>query len=361
MSAAPVLILAGGTGGHVFPALAVADELRAREVPVLWLGTRRGLEAEIVPSRGIPIELLSVRGLRGKGLVRLLAAPWALLAALVRTLRIMRRERPRAVLGMGGFAAGPGGLAAWLLGRPLVVHEQNAAAGLTNRVLARLARRVLCSFPGTFEAGLGAVVVGNPVRRAIAALPPPRERLAGRSGAVRLLVLGGSQGALSLNRVVPAALGELAGDETVTVRHQAGHRTLDEARQGYREAGIDARVDAFVEDMAEAYGWADLVIGRAGALTVAELAAAGLGSVLVPYPHAVDDHQRLNAAWLADVDAAIVVPPDRLTAELLAETLRPLVSDRQRLLAMAEAARGRARPDAARLVAEACLEMEDAA
>lgn len=361
MTAPPVLILAGGTGGHVFPALAVADELRARGVPVVWMGTRRGLEAEIVPARGIRAELLSVRGLRGTGLVRLVTAPWVLSAALAAALRIVRRERPRAVLGMGGFAAGPGGLAAWLLRRPLVVHEQNAVAGLTNRVLARFARRVLCSFPGTFGDALGAVVVGNPVRREIASLPSPRERLAGRSGALRLLVLGGSQGALSLNRIVPAALSGLASDEAVAVRHQAGHRTLEEARQAYRDAGVDARVEAFIEDMAEAYGWADLVVGRAGALTVAELAAAGVGSVLVPYPHAVDDHQRRNAAWLVDVGAAVLLSPGSLSAGVLEDTLRPLLRDRRQILGMAEAARERARPDAASVVAEACLDVEAAA
>ncbi len=357
MSAAPVMIAAGGTGGHVFPALAVADALRADGVPVVWMGTRAGLEARVVPAAGIEMEWLTVSGLRGKGWRTRLLAPWTLTRACAQAWAGLRRRRPRALLGMGGFAAGPGGVMARLVGCPLVLHEQNAVAGLTNRVLARFARRVLEAVPGTFPSSLGAEHVGNPVRKDIAALAPPAERFAGREGAPRLLVLGGSQGARGLNERLPQALATLDAAKRPQVRHQCGERHLDTARAAYAEAGVEVEVEPFIEDMAAAYGWADLVIGRAGAMSVAELAAAGVGALLVPFPHAVDDHQTVNARWLEQAGAAVVVQEAELDAERLARELDHLFADRAALLERAERARALARPDAAAAVARVLMEV----
>src|SRR5690606_21778158 len=282
---APVLILAGGTGGHIFPGLAVAEALRARQVPVVWLGARGAMETRLVPAAGIELDTIDVAGLRGKGALTLLLAPLRLLRALWQALAVLRRRRPRAVLSFGGYAAGPGGLGAWLLRRPLLVHEQNRAPGFTNRVLARLARRVMCGFPGSFP-GRASEDVGNPVRPAIAALPMPAQRLAGREGPARPLVLGGSQGAAALNRGLPEAIARLPGAARPQLRHQCGERHADAARAAYAAAGVAASVEPFIADMAEAYAWADLVVCRAGALTLAELCAAGVGAVLVPFPAA---------------------------------------------------------------------------
>jgi UDP-N-acetylglucosamine--N-acetylmuramyl-(pentapeptide) pyrophosphoryl-undecaprenol N-acetylglucosamine transferase len=351
------LIMAGGTGGHVFPALALARELRARSWQVVWLGTRRGLEARIVPAEQIPLEWLDVGGLRGKGLLVWLKAPLRLARALVQALLVMRRQRPALVVAFGGFVAGPGGLAAWLLRRPLLVHEQNAVAGLTNRCLSRLARRVLTAFPGSFAPRVHAQVVGNPVRREIAQLAPPAQRLQDRQGALRVLVLGGSQGAARLNAIVPFALARLAAAVPLEVRHQCGERWLDPARRHYADAGVRVRLDAFIDDMADAYAWADLVICRAGALTISELAAAGVGSVLVPFPAATDDHQTRNAAFLVGEGAAVMIADRELGVERLAQELEPLCRGRGRLLAMAERARSLARPHAAEQLADACVEL----
>lgn len=352
----PVLIMAGGTGGHVFPALAVAECLRERGVPVTWMGTQQGLEAVLVPKAGIPIEWIGVSGLRGKGVRRLLAMPFILGRALWQASAVLRRLQPRAVLGMGGFASGPGGLVARVLGIPLVVHEQNAIPGLTNRWLARVANQVLEAFPGTFPSARHAVSVGNPVRESIAALPVPSERFAGRTGSPRLLVLGGSQGALALNRLVPQALALWDEAERPEVWHQAGGQLYEAAVTAYQEAGVTVRLTPFIEDMAAAYDWADLVLCRAGALTVAELAAAGVGAILVPFPFAVDDHQTANARFLERSGAARVVQQADLNAERLAVLLREALSDRQHLQTMAEAARRLAKTEAAEQVAQTCLE-----
>jgi UDP-N-acetylglucosamine--N-acetylmuramyl-(pentapeptide) pyrophosphoryl-undecaprenol N-acetylglucosamine transferase len=358
---APVVITAGGTGGHVYPALAVARALIEIGVPVVWLGTRRGLESRIVPEAGIPIEWLSVGGLRGKGLLGWLPAPWRVLRAVVQAVGVLRRLRPRLVLGMGGFAAGPGGLAAWLLRRPLVIHEQNAIAGLTNRVLSRLAARVLEGFPHTFPAGRHAVPTGNPVRAEIAALPAPEQRLAARAeGArLRLLVLGGSQGALALNECLPTALAALEAARRPEVWHQAGGGRDGDCREDYAARGVEARVEPFIEDMAAAYAWADLVVCRAGALTIAELTAAGLPSVLVPYPHAVDDHQTANARYLSEAGAALLLAQTELDPTPLSALLGELASDRERLLDMARAARRLARPQATAEVVQQCLQVAE--
>ncbi|MBN2885336.1 MAG: undecaprenyldiphospho-muramoylpentapeptide beta-N-acetylglucosaminyltransferase [Chromatiaceae bacterium] len=350
-------IMAGGTGGHVFPALAVAEALRAAGAEVFWIGTRQGLEARLAPAHGFEMEWIDFSGVRGKGLATLARAPWRLGRAVAQSVRILRRRRPDVLLGMGGFVAAPGGLAARLLGVPLVIQEQNRVPGLTNRWLARLATRVFEGFPGTFPAARGAEPSGNPVRRAILELPPPVARWAARVGPLRLLVLGGSLGAQALNTTLAPALARLSADARPQVRHQAGERTLEEARAAYAAAGVEAEVSAFIEDMAEAYAWADLVVCRAGALTLAELAAAGVGSVLVPFPHAVDDHQRANAAYLVEAGAARLIIQSDLSVERLAELLAELLGERARLLAMAEAARGLARPAATETIANACLEL----
>lgn len=350
---APVLIMAGGTGGHIFPGLAVAEVLRTQGVPVQWLGAEGGMETQIVPRHGLALHALPVRGLRGKGLRARIAAPWMLLRALFGALALVRRLAPRCVLSMGGYAAGPGGLAAWLLGVPLLVHEQNRVPGLTNRILARLARRVLCGFPDAFPRRPGVQVAGNPVRAEIASLPVPKQRFSERNGPLRLLVLGGSQGAAALNRAVPEALAAVPA--RWEVRHQCGGRFLEATRAAYARAGRLADVRAFIDDMAEVYAWADLVICRAGALTIAELTAAGLGALLVPYPHAVDDHQSANAALLVGAGAAECVAETDDLAARLGEALARL-GDRGRLLEMATRARALARPDAAEAVARACLE-----
>ncbi|MEX0731508.1 MAG: undecaprenyldiphospho-muramoylpentapeptide beta-N-acetylglucosaminyltransferase [Aquisalimonadaceae bacterium] len=352
---APVLIMAGGTGGHVFPGLAVAACLREQGVPVVWLGTRQGMEARLVPDADIAIEWLKVRGLRNKGLLGWLLAPLRLSAALIQAVGVVRRHRPRVVLGLGGYVAGPGGVAAWLLRRPLVIHEQNAIAGLTNRLLSRLAREVLCGFPTQFPGRQQVRVVGNPVRQPIRALPAPEQRMNGRDGRLRLLVVGGSLGALVLNQVVPDAVARLSAELRPAVRHQAGARTVDIARAAYQEKGVDAEVSAFIDDMAAAYAWADLVICRAGALTVSELAAAGVAACLVPLPIAVDDHQTANARYLSDAGAAVLIPQPEFTAEALATLLNTL--ERDRLRDMAVRARALAHPDAAAEVAARCLEV----
>lgn len=337
-----VMVMAGGTGGHVYPALAIAHELRARGHEVVWMGAPSSFEARTVVPQGFVLEPVRVSGLRGKGVLKLFSAPVLLFNAVRDALAVLRRHRPDVVLGMGGFAAGPGGLAARLLRRPLVIHEQNAAPGFTNRCLALIANRVLQAFPDTFAE---AHTVGNPVRAPIAELPAPAERFAGRSGPMRVLVLGGSQGALALNQIVPAALALLPESGRPQLWHQAG-RTLDAARSAYASAGVVARLDAFIDDMPAAYAWADLVICRAGASTIAELCAAGCAAVLVPFPYAVDDHQVANARYLVDAGAAVLVQERELDSAGLANLLKNLLQDRAALLRMAQAARLRAWPQA---------------
>jgi UDP-N-acetylglucosamine--N-acetylmuramyl-(pentapeptide) pyrophosphoryl-undecaprenol N-acetylglucosamine transferase len=349
----PILIMAGGTGGHVFPALALARLLRQQSCEVIWLGTRRGLEARVVPAEHIPIEWLSVGGLRGKGLGQLLLAPLRLALSLGQALAVMWRHQPRVVVGLGGFVTGPGGVAAWLTRRPLLIHEQNAIAGFTNRCLSHLATEVLEAFPGSFRRRVHARAIGNPVRADIAAAAAPALRFAGRRGPVRILVIGGSQGAVRLNTVVPLALARL--DRSVEVRHQAGARWEQAARHNYAAAGVSGEVTAFIADMSEAYAWADLVICRAGALTISELAAVGIGAILVPFPAAVDDHQTANARFLVEPGAALLIPDRELTPERLCEVLTRLCADRGLLATMAARARGLAAPDAAQELARSCL------
>ena len=354
MSLPSVLVMAGGTGGHVYPALAVAEALRAAAYPVVWLGTREGLEARVVPAAGYDIEWLSIRGLRGKGLIGWLAAPFRIARAVREALAVIRRRDPAVVLGMGGFVAGPGGIAAWLARRPLIIHEQNAVVGLTNRLLARFARVVLEAFPGSFSSRRQALAIGNPVRPVISAVAAPAERLAGRDGPLRVLVLGGSLGAASLNRHVPAGLAMAATGRPLTVRHQTGRGSIDEVAATYRSAQLAASVDPFIDDMASAYAWADLIICRGGALTLAEVAAAGVPAIVVPYPHAVDDHQRANAAQLVAAGAAVLIDDAELTAAKLLSALDELGTERAALLVRAEAARALANPDATAAIALLC-------
>jgi UDP-N-acetylglucosamine--N-acetylmuramyl-(pentapeptide) pyrophosphoryl-undecaprenol N-acetylglucosamine transferase len=351
-----ILIMAGGTGGHVYPALAVAHELQRRGADVRWLGTRQGLEATVVPDAGITLEFISIGGVRGKGVFTWILAPFKLALAIVQALMIVARYRPSSVLGMGGFVAGPGGIASYLLRRPLLIHEQNAIAGMTNRWLSRLARKVMEGFPGSFPEKVQTEHVGNPVRDDISQLPPPGQRLADRRGPLRLLVLGGSLGAVVLNEMIPQALKSVAEDLRPQVKHQCGTRNLAQAQQAYAATGIDAEVVPYIKNMAEAYGWADLVICRAGALTLAELTAAGVASVLVPFPHAVDDHQTLNARYLESAGAAELIPQEKLNVATLVQLIEGFARDRTRVIDMAEAARRLAHPDACRRVAELCLE-----
>jgi len=350
---APVMIMAGGTGGHIFPALAVAKVLRARGVPVVWLGADGAMETRLVPPHDIPLDTLAITGLRGKGRLALLGAPVRVLRAIRAAGFVLRRRAPRSVVSFGGFAAGPGGVAARLMGLPLLVHEQNRAAGFTNRMLVKVARRVLTGFPGAFPSR--EEVVGNPVRDEIAVLPPPAERLAGRSGSLRVLVLGGSQGARALNLAVPQAIATLPAG-SIEVRHQCGEKLRDEAARAYADAGVDASVEAFITDMAAAYAWADLVVCRSGASTLAELCAVGVGSVLVPFAQAVDDHQTRNAEYLVERGAAVLLKQDDTLADALATTLRQLAGDSDKRLAMAQAARALAKTDAADRIADIILE-----
>jgi UDP-N-acetylglucosamine--N-acetylmuramyl-(pentapeptide) pyrophosphoryl-undecaprenol N-acetylglucosamine transferase len=327
--------------------------LRARGIDVVWLGADGGMETRLVPQHGIAIDTIAVKGLRGKGVMTLLGAPLRVLGAIRAASRLIKQRAPRAVVSFGGYAAGPGGIAAKLHGTPLIVHEQNRAPGLTNRVLARFARRVLTGFPQTFK-GRAEELVGNPVRTEISAIAPPAQRFGQRNGALHLLVLGGSQGARALNAAVPRALRELRG-HMLDVRHQCGEKLRADAERDYASAGIAASVEPFIADMAAAYAWADLVVCRAGALTLAEVCAAGVGSVLVPFPQAVDDHQTKNAEYLVERGAALLLPQDEQLADNLRGVIGALAGDPARRLAMAEAARGLARPDAAERVADIVL------
>ena len=350
---APVLIMAGGTGGHIFPGIAVAKELAARAVPVLWLGSEGGLETKLVAQAGIELKTIAISGVRGKGIASLLGAPLKIFRAVLAAWKLIGAVRPRSVLSMGGYVAGPGGIAAWLRGVPLIVHEQNSIAGVTNRILARFAKRRLCGFAGALKDGEW---VGNPVRADIAALPAPAERFAARASSANLLVLGGSQGARALNKVLPAALAMMPQSARPNVRHQCGAKFADEARAAYTQAGIEASIEPFIDDMAAAYAWADFVVCRAGALTIAELCAAGVGSLLVPFPFAVDDHQTSNAVWMVDHDAAMLTSEAKVDAKFLSGLLL-IQNNPDALLKMAEAARALAKPQAAANIADICLQV----
>lgn len=350
-----VLIMAGGTGGHVFPALSLARALQAQQVDVEWLGSPRGIENRLVPEAGITLHTIAVSGLRGNGVAGWLKTPLNLSRAILQARAVISNFKPHVVVGLGGFASGPGGLAAWLSRIPLVIHEQNAVAGLTNRVLSRLAKRTYAAFPEAF--GSRAEVIGNPVRNDIATLGnTPRDACTLAARPLQLLVVGGSLGAVALNERLPPALAALPVERRPAVRHQAGKDREAATAANYQQCGVEAEVSPFIEDMAAAYQWADLVVCRAGALTVAELAAAAKPSLLVPFPFAVDDHQRLNAQVLVKAGAAKCVVQSELTVERLTDFLNELLVPNT-LAAMAANARQAAHLDATERLAEGCLVM----
>lgn len=334
-----VLIMAGGTGGHIIPALAVAKALQAHGMSIHWLGTPRGLENTLVPPTGIPLHRINMQGIRGKGVVKLLLAPWQLLRAIGQAIRTIRQLKPALVVGFGGFVTAPGGIAAWLLRKSLLLHEQNAVAGMSNRYLAYLANTVCEAFPNTFTTRYRAITCGNPVRDAILALPQPAQRLAQRQGPMQVLIVGGSQGAAIFNQQLPEIIATLPAAERPLIWHSTGKGAQEKVQAVYQQLGVPAKVMEFIEDMPAAYAWADIVICRAGALTVAELAAAGVASILIPFPQAVDDHQTKNASWLVNANAAILLPQASITTEKLYTLLQELSHDRARLLNMANNAR----------------------
>ena len=348
-----LMVMAGGTGGHVFPALAVAEQMKARGFDVCWLGTRAGIEARLVPEHGIKLEFISVIGIRGKNILTLLKAPFLILLAIKQSLTVLRLYKPCVVLGMGGFASGPGGLAAKLLGIPLVVQEQNAVPGTTNRLLAKWATRILEGFSGAFNNPL-AIFTGNPVRAEITALAAIERKPSAE--AINILVVGGSLGAVVLNEMLPGAMKKLSAAAVLNITHQTGKGRVEQVQSSYQTNGINAQVNEFIDDMAAAYQWADVVFCRAGALTVSELACAGLPSVLVPYPYAIDDHQTANAMWLANNGAAIVMQQSEMTEETIVKELTKIISDVTVLAAMSAAAKKCAVPDASVRVADYCEE-----
>ena len=354
-----VMILAGGTGGHVFPALAVAKQIEKQSIPIIWVGTKRGIEAKIVPDAGYKIEWISVNGLRGKNFATYFMAPFKLALASLQVTWLLLKHRPCAVLGMGGFVAGPGGLIAALLRKPLIIHEQNAIAGLTNRILAPFAKRILTGFPSTFVRN-NVEVLGNPVRAEISAIQRQHDIADPIDRPLRILIFGGSLGAQALNETVPAALAQMVkvhpAELHPEVWHQTGENKYRFTQEQYASNKIQARVDAFIDNMQEAYAWADLVICRAGAITVAELSVAGLGAIFIPYPYAVDDHQTANATALVNAGAAVMIAEKQLTTNKLASVINDLLNNRAKLKAFASAASAFAKPHAANDVAKVCIQ-----
>ena len=345
--------MAGGTGGHVFPALSVAEVLRSRNISVSWLGTRKGIESELVPAQKFPIFYIDIGGLRGTKILKWLTAPYVLIKAIFQALTIIRRESPDVVLGLGGFASGPGGVAAKILRLPLIIHEQNSIAGTTNKLLAKVATRILTAFPNSLPRGEW---TGNPVREEISSLRPPVLGEIDARRALRILVLGGSLGALAINQKVPLALASIEKNYRPEIRHQSGKVHLKETQKAYKNIDLTVSVEPFITDMAKAYEWADLVICRSGALTISELAAAGVAALLIPYPYAADDHQFHNGEWLVSHSAAYMVREEDLTSKLLASILNEFLGDRKKLNSMAMSARKLAKPKVAELVADVCME-----
>lgn len=348
-----VLIMAGGTGGHVFPGLAIARLLRQKGIDVVWLGTRKGLEAKLVPAENIPLYFISISGVRGKGVKDIFLALFRLTIAIWQAARIIRKQKPDVVIGLGGFASGPGGIASWLLGYPLVIHEQNAKPGTTNKWLSRIAKKVLEGFPNTFLHRRKVEITGNPVREEIARLVCPQK---GRHHPLQLLVLGGSLGAAAINELMPQALAKLPEESRPEVYHQTGEKHLSATISAYEQAGMSARIVPFIEKMDEAYVWADIVVCRAGALTVAELCAAGVGAILVPFPYAIDDHQTDNANFMVKQGAAILIQQSAITADKLADILLQMAESPEQCQKMAEAAYQLRKVDATDKVFRVCEE-----
>lgn len=377
------LIMAGGTGGHVIPGLEIADSLINNGYEVAWLGTKAGLESDLVPKHNIKIFYLPVWGVRGKRLISKLLAPFRVFLSIIYSFIVLIKFKPDFVLGMGGFASGPGGVAAWLRGVPLIIHEQNAIFGLTNAILQRFSSKVLVSFPDCVndtnnlnkskdKAGnvnpmksIGIknidaeqiIYTGNPVRKEICELSDPKERWQQRVGSLRVLVLGGSRGAMALNTTVPQAIAKLPVSQRPEIWHQAGKANIEQTENEYNRLGLKVKVEPFISDMAKAYEWADLVIARAGALTVSELAAAGTAALLIPYPYATDDHQRLNANYLVKNNAALMLEQKDLNVEVLSDLLLKLINSRRDLLDMAVRARELSKQDATHNIIKHCQEV----
>ncbi len=356
-----ILIMAGGTGGHIFPALAVAQRLMQQGHTVQWLGSRYGMEGEVTAANNIPINYISILGLRGNGLKRKLAAPWSLLRALLQSIGVMRRFKPDLVLGMGGYVTGPAGLAAWLCRVKLVIHEQNAVAGVTNKILARFSHKVLEGFPRSFPAKISTQVIGNPVREGFYHVAPPAQRIRDSDPRLKILVIGGSSGARALNDLLPQILQQWPNAVTPQIWHQAGKKNIADAEQAYAAAGFNVNINDqnspvklvdFIHDMPAAYSWADVIICRSGALTVAEIAAVGVASILIPYPYAVDDHQTKNAHYLADAGAAVIIQERDLQAGQVIALLQDLQVNPAKIQAMAQAAYSMAKPEALDLVVQ---------
>lgn len=353
-----LMVMAGGTGGHVYPAMAVADYLKVQGWKVVWLCTEGGMENRLIENKDYQKGTITMRGVRGKGLLGWLMLPIKLSVAFAQSYQVITKYQPNVVLGMGGFAAFPGGIMAWLLRKPLVIHEQNSVAGLTNKTLAHVAKRLLVAFPSAFAKQLlagKAQLVGNPVRADITQVKPPASRLEQRTGKLRLLVVGGSLGAQALNEVLPKALAEISYEQRPLVVHQAGEKHIDALQANYQAANVVAETKAFIHDIAAMYDWADIVICRAGALTVAELSAVGVASILVPFPFAVDDHQTTNAHYLSDAGAAILIPQSVFTVASVATLLKSLT--RQTCLEMAVKARALGKPKATASVSNICMEL----
>lgn len=349
-----LLIMAGGTGGHIFPGLAVAKAMQQADWQISWLGALNGLEAKLVPAANLALYTLPVTGLRGKGWAGLVAAPYRVIVAVYKAWRLLRKLQPDLVIGFGGYASGPGGIAAWLLGIPLMVHEQNAVAGMTNRLLARFAKIILQAFPNTFPAQLRAKTIGNPIRQELITLPAPQQRMAKRNGPIRILIIGGSRGALALNKTIVEGLARLPTEQRPEIWHQTGEQHLAVTQQWYAEKAVVARTEAFIDNMALAYTWADLVICRAGALTVSELAAVGLGSILVPFPQAVDDHQTANAKFLEQAGAAILITQHDFTPERFIDLCQSFMIQPQRCLDLAQAAYQQRQIEAVEIIKQLC-------
>jgi len=350
-----IMIMAGGTGGHVFPALAVAHELQHRGWDVFWLGTRNSFESRVIPEQDISIEWVDIKGVRGKKLLQKLVVPFALLHAMFQAAKVIYRRKPDVVLGMGGFVSGPGGLVSRLMNKPLVIHEQNTIPGMTNRWLAKIAQQVFEAFPESFPKNVNAKVSGNPVRKEIFELED--KEIDSSEKQINLLILGGSLGAQALNELLPQAIALLPDDVIPNIRHQAGKGKNQMTEEAYVSSKVTAEITDFIGNMSEAYDWADLVICRSGALTVSELTAVGVASVLVPFPFAVDDHQTRNGQFLVDSGAAILIQQKELTASSLSEILKDLLTNRERLTAMAKAAKKHAMPNATKTIADACEDL----
>lgn len=351
-----IVIMAGGTGGHVFPGLAIADVLRQHDHQVEWLGTLHGLDTKVVPQHAIPFHQISIRGLRGKGILGLLLAPFKIARAIFQSLTILRRMKPDVALGMGGYVTGPGGIACWLCRIPLVIHEQNAVPGNTNKILVHFAQQVLQAFPQSFPEKFHPITVGNPIRKSLTDLLPPLQRINLYNDKLKILVFGGSQGAQAINQCLLDVLSSEYAKQHFSVWHQTGEKNYPQMLQAYRAKSIEVNVCPFINDMHLAYEWADVVIARAGASSVSEIAAVGIGSILIPFPYAVDDHQTANARFLQAANAAIVIQEHALNSTDLLAILQDFSNNRQRLIDMANNARQQAHLNSSQQVADICIQ-----